>query len=56
MGDMTMERAPRSEAAGGQAALAAKCSTDMATLARVAAALYGQFGGRPPLRREAEAC
>ncbi len=44
-----MQRAAPEQAAGGQAALAAECTTDLATLRRVAGALREQIGGRPAL-------
>ena len=43
-----MERAARGCAAGGQAAFAAKCASDPATLQRVITALLGQLGGTLP--------
>ncbi len=44
-----MERAAPEQAAGGQTALAAECTTDLATLRRVASELRRQIGGRPAL-------
>jgi hypothetical protein len=44
-----MGRAAEGEAAGAKAALAAECKTDIATLARVAAALHDRLGGTLPL-------
>jgi hypothetical protein len=46
-----MRRAATADAAGGQAALAAECVTDMATLDRVRMALQGQMAGVDPLSR-----
>lgn len=46
-----MERAAVADAAGGRAALAAKCVTDLVTLGRVRAALQGQMAGVDPLSR-----
>jgi hypothetical protein len=43
-----MERAAQDEAAGGQAAWAARTRPDPATLERVHAALLGQLGGVMP--------
>jgi hypothetical protein len=45
-----MDGAATGEAAGGQGALAARCVTDPATMARVPARLRGQLAGKtaPP--------
>jgi hypothetical protein len=61
-----MVTAAREDAGGRQAALAAECKTDPATLARVAAALHGQLDGQvipagsaligPPEQLEGRTC
>jgi hypothetical protein len=45
-----MGRAAQIEAAGGQAALAARTAPDLAIMDRVRAALLGQLGGTMPPR------
>lgn len=51
-----MGRAATGDAAGGQAALAAQCTPDLATLGRVIAGLRAGMAGVDPPSRHEERC